>query len=155
MLCGVGYDERLRVPLWWWAIGAGIAAILTVEIHLADRDWPGWVGALPAAAVVAAGLMALGRIRITVRDGQLRVADAALPLRYVSEVAPLDAAGKRTLLGPAGDPAAFVVQRAWAPGAVYLRLDDPDDPTPYWLVSTRHPERLAEAVLAGQAAGRA
>jgi hypothetical protein len=145
-----GYDERLRVPLWWWLIGAGIAGILAVEVHLADRGLPPWVGFVICAVVVGAALAALGRLRISVRGGQLHVADAHLPLRYVSEVAPLDAAGKRALLGPAADPAAFVVQRAWAPGAVYLRLDDPDDRTPYWLVSTRHPQRLAAALVAGR-----
>jgi hypothetical protein len=25
-------------------------------------------------------------------------------------------------------------------------LDDADDPTPYWLVSTRHPERVLSAL---------
>jgi DUF3093 family protein len=147
MLRGVGYDERLRVPVWWWGVGAGIAAILAVEVHLADRDLPPWIGVVPALIVVGLFLAALGRIRIRVSGGRLYVSDATLPLRYVSEIAPLDAAGKRRLLGPEGDPAAFVVQRAWAPGAVYLRLDDPDDRTPYWLVSTRHPEQLARAVL--------
>jgi hypothetical protein len=36
------------------------------------------------------------------------------------------------------------------PGAVQVLLDDPADPTPYWLVSTRHPERLAATLLAGR-----
>jgi hypothetical protein len=25
-------------------------------------------------------------------------------------------------------------------------LDDPDDPTPYWLISSRHPDRLLAAL---------
>ena len=29
---------------------------------------------------------------------------------------------------------------------VLLVLDDPDDPTPYWLVSTRHPEKVLAAL---------
>jgi hypothetical protein len=69
----------------------------------------------------------------------------------VAAVAPLDAAARRVLLGPAGDPAAFVVQRAWAPGAVYLRLDDPAGATPYWLVSTRRPAELAGVLQAARA----
>jgi Protein of unknown function (DUF3093) len=146
----VGYDERLRVPVWWWPIGAMIAGVLAVEVHLFDRNLPPWVGPAAAGVLVAAALVALGRVRILVRDGQLLVADAKLPLRYVCEVAPLDPAGKRALLGPRADPAAFVVQRAWAPGAVYLRLDDPDDRTPYWLVSTRHPVELARALVANR-----
>jgi hypothetical protein len=29
---------------------------------------------------------------------------------------------------------------------VLLVLDDPDDPTPYWLISCRHPARLLAAL---------
>jgi hypothetical protein len=29
---------------------------------------------------------------------------------------------------------------------VKVLLDDPDDPTPYWLISSRHPRQLAAAV---------
>jgi hypothetical protein len=29
---------------------------------------------------------------------------------------------------------------------VLLVLDDPDDPTPYWLVSSRHPDRVLAAL---------
>jgi len=63
----------------------------------------------------------------------------------------LDATGRRELLGPLADPLAFVVQRPWVPGAVQVMLDDPDDPTPYWVVSTRQPARLAAALLAARA----
>ena len=48
------------------------------------------------------------------------------------------------------DPLAFVVQRPWVPGAVQIVLDDPADPTPFWVVSSRHPVRLAEAILAAR-----
>ena len=30
-------------------------------------------------------------------------------------------------------------------------MSDPDDPAPYWLVSTRHPDRLAAALLGASA----
>ena len=39
--------------------------------------------------------------------------------------------------------------RPYIKTAVEITLDDPDDPVPYWLVSTRHPHRLAR-----NAAGR-
>ncbi|HWB36700.1 MAG TPA: DUF3093 family protein, partial [Rugosimonospora sp.] len=32
-------------------------------------------------------------------------------------------------------------------------LDDPDDPTPYWIVSSRRPRRLAAALVAAGARG--
>jgi hypothetical protein len=39
------------------------------------------------------------------------------------------------------------VQRPWVRGAVQVVLDDPADPTPFWVVSTRDPVRLATVLL--------
>lgn len=103
---------------------------------------------LPATAV---GLWWLGRLRVAVVDDELRVDDARLPVRYVATAIALDQSGRRELLGVGADPLAFVVQRPWVRGAVQVLLDDPADPTPYWLVSARAPERLARAITgAGQ-----
>src|SRR5262249_36846104 len=98
------------------------------------------------------GLWRIGRIRIVVRAGELSVADAHLPLRYVTEVGVLDAAGKRAALGTRADPLARVVHRPWVPGAVLVILDHPADPAPYWMISSRPPERLARAIRAAMAA---
>ena len=38
------------------------------------------------------------------------------------------------------------MHRAWVGPMVLVVLDDPDDPTPYWLVSCRHPERVLAAL---------
>jgi hypothetical protein len=36
--------------------------------------------------------------------------------------------------------------RPYLSRAVRVEIDDPADPAPYWLLSTRHPERLAAAL---------
>ena len=59
----------------------------------------------------------------------------------------LDAAGKREALGVGAHPLAFVVQRPWIGTAVQVLLDDPANPTPYWVVSTRRPVELTTALL--------
>jgi hypothetical protein len=144
------YAERLRLPWWMWLGGLAAAALLAVEVWMgADgvRAWLPFVVLLPLAA---AALWWLGRIRVAVTDGELRVDDARLPAVYVSDAIPLDAAGRREVLGVGADPLAFVVQRPWVPGAVQVVLDDPADPTPYWVVATRHPGALA-ACLNGTA----
>ena len=64
----------------------------------------------------------------------------------MAKAIPLDAATKRELLGPSADPMAFVIQRPWVSGAVQVVLDDPDDVTPYWVISSRRPEDLARAL---------
>jgi hypothetical protein len=140
------YAERLRVPWWLWLPVLGLAAILATELWLGapgPRAWVPYVVLLPLAA---AGVWWLGRITVAVTGGELWVDDAHLPVRFIADAIPLDAAGKRELMGVSADPLAFVVQRPWIGGAVQVIVDDPADPTPYWLVSSRRPERLAEAL---------
>ena len=36
--------------------------------------------------------------------------------------------------------------RSWIPTAVRVDLNDPDDPTPYWFISTRKPVELVRAL---------
>jgi hypothetical protein len=144
-----GYTERLSVPWWLWAPALAACAILAAQIGLGAagiRGWGPYVVVLPLAAY---GLWSLGRIRMTVTNDTFVVDDAKLPRSVIADVIPLDGAGKRELLGPGADPLAFVIQRPWTPGAVQILLDDPQDPTPYWVVSTRHPQRLAAALTAG------
>ena len=85
-------------------------------------------------------------MRVQVRDGELWVGDAHLPLEFIGEVTALTAVEKRPALGRDLDPAAFVMHRGWVGPVVLLELTDENDPTPYWLFSARNAERLA-AVL--------
>ncbi|MGC3860382.1 DUF3093 domain-containing protein [Micromonospora chersina] len=148
-----GYAERLGLPWWAWPAGLALAGLLAAELWMGAsgvRAWLPFVLLIPAAA---ATLWWLGRIRVTVQGGELRVDDARLPVRFVADAVPLDAAGRREVLGVGSDPLAFVVQRPWVGGAVQVVLNDPDDPTPFWVVSTRHPVELATALLAARDAG--
>jgi len=136
------------VPWWGWLGGLAVTAALTAELTIGAPALR-----LPALyavtlALAAAGLWALGRIRIAVTGEDLIVDDARLPLRFVAGVQPLDAKARRELLGTDAHPLAFVVQRPWVRGAVRVDLDDPADPTPYWLISTRRPTELAAALTA-------
>ncbi|MDX2025238.1 DUF3093 family protein, partial [Microcella sp.] len=46
------------------------------------------------------------------------------------------------------DARAFLVLRPDIPAVLRVAVTDPDDPTPYWLLSTRRPEELAAAIAA-------
>jgi hypothetical protein len=145
------HAERWRVPWWLWPPALALAALLAAEVHLGApgaRAWLPYAILLPATAV---GLWTFGRLRVAVEDGELRVDDARLPVRYVAGVTVLGVAEKRILLGTAAHPHAFVVQRPWLKGAVQVHLNDPGDPTPYWLISSRRPTALAAALLAARA----
>lgn len=144
------YAERLTLPWWAWPAGLAVAGLLAAELWLGATGVRAWLPFVVLIPATVAGLAWLGRIRLAVRDGELWVDDAHLPLRYVADVVPLDAAGRREVLGVGADPLAFVVQRPWAGGAVQVVLDDPADPTPFWVVSTRRPVALAAAILAAR-----
>ena len=69
-----------------------------------------------------------------------------LPVSVITRSAEVPASAKSAALGRQLDPAAFVANRSWVGPLVLVVLDDPDDPTPYWLVSTRHPDRVISAL---------
>ncbi|HKD99313.1 MAG TPA: DUF3093 domain-containing protein [Micromonosporaceae bacterium] len=145
-----GYSERLTVPLWVWPLALAMAGFLAAEVFLGRHTAVAWIPYAVLLPATAAGLLALGRIRIRVADGELYVDDAHLPVTLVTEVNVLDAAGIRALLGPLAERHAFVVQRPWISTGVRVVLDDPEDPTPYWIVGSRRPAELAAAIVAAR-----
>ena len=146
----VRYRERLRVPWWWWLPGLGLAALIALEVNQGVPAVPVWVPYAVLLPVAAVALLLLGstRVRVVGGDGdtEVWVGDAHLPVSVVSRSAEVPRSAKSAALGRQLDPAAYVVHKAWVGPMVLLVLDDPDDPTPYWLVSCRHPDRLLAAL---------
>lgn len=140
------YSERLVVSWWMWLGGLVVAVLLAAEIHLGADGVRSWLPYIVLPLVIAGVLGWLSRMRLEVADGELRIDDAHIPLRFLASAEPLDAAARHRALGHELHPLAFVVQRPWVPSAVLIVLDDSDDPTPYWVISTRHPERLLEVL---------
>lgn len=146
------YSERLWVPLWWWPLGFGLAALIALEVDQGVTALPDWLPYAVLLPVAAAVLLWFGRVEVRVvasgADGEteLWAGPAHLPVSVVSRSAEVPRTAKSAALGRQLDPAAFVVHRAWVGPMVLLVLDDPDDPTPYWLVSARHPDRLLAAL---------
>jgi hypothetical protein len=141
------YTERLGVTVWAWAAALAVDLIVGFELLLGFPSVPAWVPFAVLLPLTAALLIWAGRIRVTVTADELLVDDARLPLAVISDVVALDAAGKRESLGVGAHPLAFVIQRPWIGPAVQVLLDDPADPTPFWVISTRHPVELATALL--------
>lgn len=146
----VRYRERLWVPWWWWPLGFALAALIATEVNQGVRALPDWLPFVTLFVVAAATLLWLGRVEIRVTAGsdgvELWAADAHLPVNVITRFAEIARTAKSAALGRQLDPAAFVLHRAWIGPMILLVLDDPDDPTPYWLVSCRHPERVLSAL---------
>jgi hypothetical protein len=144
----VAYRESLRTPLWWYLAAMLVAALLAGEFHISGlqlTDWLSFGILLPLSVLL---VWTFGRGRLEISRGELRVRGAHIPLSDISGAVALDAGTLRRVIGPEGDPAAFLSIRPWIGSGVQLWLDDPDDPAPYWIVSSRHPQRVVDIVRA-------
>ncbi|MFT4285235.1 MAG: DUF3093 domain-containing protein, partial [Protaetiibacter sp.] len=87
---------------------------------------------------------------IEVRDGELRAARARPPLSVVGGVRAAHGADAVRERGTGLHADAWLLIRGWIPDVVRVELDDPADPTPYWLLSSRRPDALAQAIDAAR-----
>ncbi|RVW09650.1 DUF3093 domain-containing protein [Prescottella agglutinans] len=148
------YSERLWVPLWWWPAGLLIAGLLAAEIHMGSPGVRAWLPYVLLFPFPVWALLWVSRHRVEVFDGpgaELRVGRAHLPLSVISRTAAIPPSAKSAAMGRQLDPAAFVQNRSWIKDTALIVLDDPEDPTPYWLVSTRRPAELLAAIGRGTA----
>lgn len=149
------YRERQWVPVYWWILAGLLVALTTAQLANNRNIWWLIVPAVVLTAVAVWVLLSWSSTTVTVErdaDGTtwLHVRSASLPDDVVSRSLAVPASAKRNAMGRQLDPAAFVVSHGWVHEMVMLVLDDPEDPTPYWLISTRNPEALLEAFLPEQ-----
>ena len=142
----MNYDERLRVPGMWWVVGMFFALTFVTAVGFYAGPMVAVVAGVVTAAGVAAALLRYGSIRLRVDGVGLHAGRAVLEWPYAGEVSVHDRAATRSRLGPGADHAAWLLVRGFVPGSVEVAVDDPADTHPYWLVSTRNPEGLAQAI---------
>ena len=146
------YSERLSVPASWWVIGMFFSVSFVSAVGLYAGPAVSIAASLVVAACVAAALLALGARRVQVDSEGLHAGEAVLGWSSVSAVAALDRTATELRLGPGADPAGWLMIRGYVRESVEVTLADPDDPHPFWLVSTRHPDDLAAAIERARAA---
>lgn len=146
MPVATAYDERLAVPLRWWVQSSMLVVSLWLALIVAVPGLLAWAVTAVALAVMTVALRSYGAPRIVVGDGLLRVGRARIEAHHLGAVQALDAEQARRVAGVEADARAFLVLRPYLSRAVKVEITDPADPAPYWLVATRHPERLADAV---------
>ena len=110
------------------------------------------VGGL-AAVLLLALFLRYGGARVEVDGTRLLAGRAEIDRSYLGTVEALTGDDARHAFGRDCDPQAFLVLRSYIRGAVRVQITDPADPAPYWVIATRHPDRLA-AALSGHSVGR-
>lgn len=140
------YRERLRVPVGWWLITAVGLVTLWVVIAVPAGNIAALV--VTAVAALAAGvlLVTYGGAVVEVDQATLRAGPATIERSYLGAAEALTGDAARRARGVDCDARAFLLLRPYLSAAVRVEIADPDDPAPYWLIATRHPDRLAGAL---------
>lgn len=141
---GGSYRERLTPSLWTFVAAAVVAPMAALVFAPLNAIVALAVGVLVAVAVVA--LLVLASPVVEVRDGWLRAGRARIDLRFLGPASEFVGDAARAQRGPELDARAWHLIRGGIDGIVVVPLQDPDDPVPSWVISTRTPDRLAAAL---------
>jgi len=143
------YRERLGPSLWLLvsaAVCAPMAALVFVPL---DTTVALVVGALVGVVLVA--LLVAGSPVVSVRDGVLHAGRAHIPVDLLDGGSWATGEDARHARGAGLHPRAWHLIRGGIDAVAVFAVTDPEDPTPYWVISSRTPDRLVAAVRRAQA----
>jgi hypothetical protein len=139
------YVERLTVRPIWWVVALVVAGLGALELAAGFRWQIGVIALAAAAAPTLAVLVTLSRLTVRVDERGIHAGGRTMTYDEMESVEALDRRQTKAQAGPQADPAAFLVFRGYIGQSVLVRPMTAE-PTPYWLVSTRHPQQVVAAV---------
>lgn len=123
---------------------AGPTAWLT--LYPWNRTLGIWIGLAVALSLTVLVLMRSQTVEVT--DQELRVGSVRIPRSELGNALAVTGEYARLERGPRLNPQAFLLLRGTSQKLVKVELRSATDPTPYWLFSSRHPERVVQALEA-------
>jgi uncharacterized protein (DUF58 family) len=143
----VTYQEKLWPNAWIWVIAVGVSAagiLVFAPISMAA----GYTAAIVLLAIITV-LLVLSTPTITVTRDALTVGRASIERKFVGSVEPFTSGEATAERGTRLNGLAYLCIRGWIDPVVKIEITDPADRTPYWLASTRHPDKLTAALTRG------
>ncbi|MFD2338852.1 DUF3093 domain-containing protein [Clavibacter tessellarius] len=138
------YAERLR-PAPWLFVATALVIPASLLVFLPISVLAGVVVAIVLYGGVVAVLVLTSPV-IEVADGRLRAGPASIDVDQLGDPEGFRGAEATAERGVRLHARAHLVIRGWVDPVVRVPLLDPTDPAPYWLLSTRDPERLIAAI---------
>jgi hypothetical protein len=142
-----------------------------IELQYTERVLPKWSSFLPVLGVfpaiwltllpineiagVVAGLVTTALIvfamiaksaRISITSESLEVSTASIERKHISAIEVISKSEAFAARGRELDPRAWFHFQGSVDTLVRVQISDPNDPTPYWLFSTRRPEQIKEVL---------
>jgi hypothetical protein len=141
----INFREVIRPPFWLMAFIYFLALSLGIAI---------WAAMNTMAAVIVMTPLTLATIVIyfsaslviEIDENELRVGKAHIDKKFCGEVIVLTPAQMSLQRTREADPAAYLAIRFWTAHGVKIEVKDHRDHTPYWLVTSKRGEKLAQAL---------
>jgi hypothetical protein len=139
------FKEVIRAPLWLVAFVYFLFLSMVLSIWAALGNTP---------ALVTFGVLTIWIIFLFFRtalvihmdESFLYVGQAKIERTYIGSAIALNNAELKLIRTRDADPSAYLAIRFWASKAVKVEVSDNRDTTPYWLISSKNPQRLVEAL---------
>ena len=139
------FKEVIRAPLWLVAFVYFLFLSMVLSIWAALGNTP----ALVTFGVLTVWLIFLffrTALVIHIDESFLYVGQAKIERTYIGSAIALNNAELKLIRTRDADPSAYLAIRFWASKAVKVEVSDNRDATPYWLISSKNPQRLVEAL---------
>ncbi len=149
---GPRYREHLGAPGWAWLVMFVLVLSLTLAFWVPLGAVAG-ICCLVLGSALVVWLLITTAPTVVVANRELRIGRVHIDADYIGLVATLDEKATADARGANADPRAFTILRPLtAKESVSLEILDDEDPHPYWLVSSRDPQALGQAIRAAQQA---
>jgi hypothetical protein len=138
------YREKLWASPWMF-----LASALVIPASILVFAPISMTAGIITAAVLYGGCVALliiGSPVVQVHEGTLSAGHAQISTDLLGEAEAFVGAEATAERGPRLDVRAWLLIRGWIQPVVRVPILDENDPAPYWLLSTRHPQKLAAAI---------
>ena len=142
-LKGRTFFEQISWGIWVWLF----VAFLCSSIYLAIWAPLGNIPALVITLISIFGFYYLSlKLQTTtlIQGNFLYVNDAKIELKFLKNAQALNEFEFKQAIGSNVDPAAFLATNFWTKTGVKVEINDKNDPTPYWLISSKRATELAE-----------
>lgn len=144
----VTYRERLTPSLGVFMAAVIVAPMVMLVLVRVDQIVALAIGVLVAVLVIV--LLIVTSPVIAVRGEWLYAGRARIDARYLGHPEQHRGPDARRRRGTDFDPRSWHLIRGGVDGVVTVPVEDPADPVPVWVLSSRTPDRLAAAIDAAR-----
>jgi hypothetical protein len=138
------YREVMRPASWLY-----VAAILIIPAIILVLAPINMLFGIILSVVVYAAIVILMIVKapsIELSETQLRVGKASIARSELGAASAFSGSHAVEQRGTKLDGRAWLMFTGWVDPVVRIDITDPEDPVPYWLISTRHPEEFVAAL---------